>query len=212
MFEFNSKTVVNRTLKKNELTKLIQMTPEIRQEMKYIEVVSLSQVLSYKTLHIEEKESCREIYVFDIQVSDKEVPYYFIKALDEVTALHTYFIISAKHLQKELCIYRIVTSECIKRHKLYETPWQEEKNSQLPHCTNMLHVYEALVESIIPLQKRDNEGLNILLHRHEQVQKIAKQIKSLEQKAAREKQPKKKFELARQLRELQGDFNQLKEN
>lgn len=207
MFVFNTKTRVDRTFKMSELGKLFKVDAVMKEEAKSIDKVVLEQVLSQDTLNMKSSEACQEIYVFGIYIKEREVPIHWIKALDQITSPHTYFVMYFRNEVKELCIYRQVEQDTIKRCKTYETPWKLEGDQDLPYCKQLVDVYEALVTSLIPLCRQKGETTQQVLQRYEEVQKLDKQIKGLEQKINCEKQPKKKFELARQLRVLQGDYN-----
>lgn len=206
MFVFNTKTRVDRTFKMNELGKLFKVDTVMKEETRVIDKIVLEQVLSQGTLNIQSSEACQEIYLFGIYMKEKEVPMQWIKALDQITSPHTYFVIYYRSEVKELCIYRRVEQDTVKRYRAYESPWKFIVEQTLPHCKQLLDVYEAQVTALIPLARQRDETTQDLLKRYEEVQKLDKQIKALEQKINREKQPNKKFELARQLRGLQEDY------
>ena len=207
MFVLNTKTRVDKVFKMRELGKLLKVDQAMKEEAKVIEKIVLQQVLTQDTLNIKSSEACQEIYLFGIWMQEKEVPIHWIKALDQLTSPHTYFVVYYRQEVKELCIYRQVEQDVIKRYKTYESPWQQEVEQTLPHCKYLVDVYETYLKALLPLKQQEGETLQQLLQRYEEVQKLDKQIKTLEQKINREKQPKKKFELARQLRTLQGDYN-----
>lgn len=207
MFVLNTKTRVDKVFKMRELGKLLKVDQAMKEEAKVIDKIVLQQVLSQGTLNIKSSVDCQEMYIFGIWMQEKEVPMHWIKALDQLTSLHTYFVVYYRQEVKELCIYRKLEQDIIKRYKTYESPWRQEVEQTLPHCKHLVDVYEAYLKALIPLEQQEGEMIQQLLQRYEEVQKLDKQIKILEQKINREKQPKKKFELARQLRTLQGDYN-----
>ena len=210
MFVLNTKTRVDKVFKMRELGRLLKVDQVMKEEANAIDKIVLQQVLTQDTLNIKSSEACQEIYVFGIWMKEKEVPVHWIKALDQLTSPHTYFVVYHRQEIKEMCIYRQVEQDVIKRYKTYESPWQQEVAQALPHCIDLLAVYEAYLKRLIPLEQQKNEMIQQLLQRYEDVQKLEKQIKILEQKISRERQPKKKFELARQLRVLQGKYNKQK--
>lgn len=208
MYQFNSKTQINRTFKMRELSKLFKVDSKMKEEAQQIDYIALEQVLSPQTLHLEGAGGCEEIYIFAIHLKEKETPWLWVKALDQVTTPHTYFRMYYQGEVKEIGIYREKVDEEIKHYKTYENEWHLVAFNQLPYCKDLLEVYSCLLEGLIPLKRAEEESLKALLGRYEEIQILEKQIKSLEQKIQREKQSKKKLELARALRALQGEYRE----
>lgn len=218
MFEFSSKTVVNKDFRIKDILKMIDtdkgMKKALTKESTVIERIILTNVLSEKTLNMRCDEYCREIYIFRIELNDKEIPIEFIKTLDKSIGLHTYFIFQFKDEVKDLCIYRCTDDGKIIRKGVYESEWHREEIKTLPYCLSVKEIYSNLIYELVPLKPRNNEELNCFLERFKEVQKLRKQVNTLEKKAFRESQPRKKFEMGRELREkkelleaLQGDNN-----
>lgn len=209
MYSLNSKTKVNKVFKLADLLKLIKADKQIKAEAKMIESVVLEHVINEETIHIAGDTACREIYIFRIKLNQKDTPELFIKALDEITQLHTYFILEYSNQVKEMGIYREVQDEHIERGKSYTTQWQEEALKELPYCHKLVDVYEALMVSLIPLERRQNETLGQCLERYEQVMKLEKEIEVMVHKAQKENQSRKKLDLARKVTKLKAELKQM---
>lgn len=202
MFQFNSNTIVNKEFKVREIIKLINGDSLIKKETVNIEKITLKSIISKETLNIKSDEHCKEIYVFFIELKQREVPINFVKAFDNFIQLHTYFIFQYKDYFKELCIYRTIEDSLIKRGKLYEKDWEEEKLVEMPYCIDVLEVYKRLVMSFIDLKPRNEEDLDSFIKRYDEIQKLKKDISILEKKAFKETQPRKKFEYGREVRKI----------
>lgn len=200
MFDLNSKTAVNRIFKTKDILKMINADKDIKKDASSIEKINLANVISEETFNIKADSSCKEIYIFYITLKEKRVPIDFIKAFDNIIELHTYFIFEFKEEFKEVCIYRYVEDNKIKRGKIYESEWGEKELKELPYCMNICEVYNYFVMNLVDLKKRENEDMNTYLERFNDIEKLKKEIKSLEKKAFKEAQPRKKFDIARKIR------------
>lgn len=191
---------------------MIKADQSIKADAACIEKVILEEVISTTTLHMKSDEICKEIYIFKIKLKEKKVPLLFIKSLEQVITFHTYFVLHYKEEVKELCIYRQMREDKIQFGKVYETQWQEQVLKELPYCSSLKDVYRHLLLQLIPLTPRVEEDLATFITRATQIEKLEKQKITLHKKAEREKQPRKKFDLGRDIRSLQIQLDQLKGN
>lgn len=202
MFKFSSKTQVDKVFKLKELYKMINADKEIKEDAAIIDKIALAKVLSSNTLNMKSSEECKEIYIFHIALKEKRIPIKFIKSLDESIKLHTYFILQYGEQVKELCIFRQVQEDVIRFGKVYESQWQNEAFEELPYCSSIKDIYKYLILGLIPLRPKSNENLAEFIERYSQVQRLKKDIEILEKKAFQEKQPRKKFDIGRDIRSL----------
>ena len=214
MFEFNSKTEVNKEFKVKEILKMVKADRNIKNDALSIEKIVLKNVISEETLNISSGELCREIYIFDITLKERRIPVDFIKSFDKNIELHTYFIFKYNDEVKELCIYRNIENDTIKRRDIYETDWSNYKLKELPYSISIKEIYENLIFNIVDLKHNENEDVDTFLERYKRIEKIKKEIIVLDKKAFKEVQPKRKFDIGRdikakkaELKALQGDNN-----
>lgn len=200
MFDLNSKTLVDREFKTKEILKMINADKDIKKDASSIEKIILTNVISEKTFNMKANSLCKEIYVFNIRLKEKIIPIDFIKAFDRNIELHTYFIFECEEELKELCIYRYIEDNRIKRCGIYESEWGHKEIKELPYCLNIFDVYNYFVMNLVDLKIRHNEDMNTFLERFNNIEKLKKEIESLEKKAFKEAQPRKKFDIARKIR------------
>lgn len=210
MYQLNSKTKVDKTFKVSDLLKKMKADKSIKAEAALVDAVILEHIINPDTIHTKNSEECKEIYVFRIKLKERQVPEQFLKKLDESIHLHTYFLLEHEGEIKELGIYREVKEEQIKRGKWYQSDWQGEKLETMPYCGSIKEVYEQLMMSLVPLETRENEGLKEFLERYTKLQRLEKELSIIENKAQKEKQPRKKLELGRTGRKIKEELNQLK--
>lgn len=214
MFEFNSKTVVNREFKIKDILKMVNGDKNIKNDASCIEKITLTNVICEDTLNMKCDNSCKEIYIFRISLKEKKIPIEFIKSFDKAIELHTYFIFESDDEVNEVCIYRYIENNVIKRGNIYENDWNKEELKELPYCMNIKEIYDNLIFNLVGLQPNDNEELNSFLERFNNIEKLKKEINTLEKKAFKETQPRKKFDIGREIRKqkeelriLEGDNN-----
>lgn len=214
MFQFNNKTLVNKEFKLKEILKMINADKNIKNDASCIKNITLSNVISEDTLNIKSDNLCKEIFIFKIDLKEKRIPVEFIKAFNRFMNMHNYFIFNYKGSYKELCIYRYIENDSIKFGSIYESYWKQEKLKDLPYCIKIKEIYDNLIFNLVDLEPIENEELNCFLERYNNIRKIKKEICVLEKKAFKETQPKKKFDMGREIRKqkellrtLEGDNN-----
>ena len=200
MFKFSSKTQVDKQFKMTELYKTIKADKVVKADANCIKKVVLSNVISTVTMNMTSDDNCREIYIFRIYLKEKRVPLEFIRCLDKVIFLHTYFILQYGEQVKELCIYRQVHDDTVRYGRVYEKEWQSENLKDLPFCSSIKDIYKSLMLEFIETKPRDNESLEELIERDSAIKKLEREISIMQKKADSEKQPRKKFDLAREIR------------
>lgn len=200
MFNLNNKTEVNKVFKIREIFKMINADKNVKRDAEVIEKISLTNVISKETLNIKSDEYCREIYVFNITLMEKRIPIDFIKELDKNIELHTYFVFEYEDEFKEVCIYRYVEDSNIKRGKIYESEWGNKEIKELPYCISICEIYNKFILNLVDLNIRENENINDFLERFYNIKQLKKEISALEKKAFKESQPRKKFDIGREVK------------
>lgn len=212
MFDLNSKTLVDRKFKTKEILKMINADKDIKKDASSIEKIILTNVISEETFNMKANSLCKEIYVFNIRLKEKRIPIDFIKAFDRNIELHTYFIFEFEEEFKELCIYRYIEDNKIIHRNIYESEWGNKEIKELPYCMNICEVYNYLVMDLVDLKIRENEDMNAFLERFNNIGKLKKEIQALEKKAFKEAQPRKKFDIARDIRAKKQKLHELEGN
>lgn len=131
MFEFSSKTRVDRSFKMTDLFRQMNASKEAKKDAACIEKIVLKNVLSPTTLNCEADKEIKEIYVFEITVSSRTVPEIFIKELDQSIKLHT--LINIRDGDFELSMISYKTGNA--KGKYYATNWEFELISLFPLST-----------------------------------------------------------------------------
>ena len=210
MFDFNSKTQVNRKFKTTELYKVTSADKAIKADMINVGSVTLTNVLNNDTLNLSVKGEVKEIYVFEIVLNTKTMPLLFISALDKATNFHTIFILKYGNEEMLYGAFKEYGEKGMKVGKYYCTEWSAEKSIALPLGINSLdEIYTALIDELIPITARQAESTKDFVARYGEVVKLKKEIEKLQRLVDTEKQPKRRFELNDMLKQKKNELEEL---
>lgn len=210
MFDFNSKTQVNRKFKLTELYKVTSADKAVKADAANILSVMLTNVLNNDTLNLSVKGEVKEIYVFEIVLTTKTAPALFIAALDKATNFHTIFILKYGNEEMLYGAFKEYGEKGMKVGKYYCNDWAMEKLIALPLGINSLdEIYTAIIDELIPITARQSESTKDLVARYGEVVKLKKEIEKLQHLVDTEKQPKRRFELNDELKKLKDNLKEL---
>lgn len=196
MFEFSSKTQVNKKFKLTELYKVIGADKAVKADAANILSVTLTNVLNKDTLNFSAKGDVKEIYVFEIVLNAKAAPSLFIASLDKATNFHTVFVLRNGNEEMLYGAFKEYGEKGMKIDKYYCTDWTTEKPIALPLGINSLdEIYTAIIDELIPITARQAESTKDFVVRYGEVVKLQKEIEKLQRLVDTEKQPKRRFEL-----------------
>lgn len=196
MFEFSSRTQVNKKFKLTELYKVMGADKVVKADAANILSVTLTNVLNKDTLNFSAKCDVKEIYVFEIVLNAKATPSLFITALDKATNFHTVFVLRYGSEEMLYGAFKEYGEKSMKIGKYYCTDWTAEKPIALPLGVNSLdEIYIAIIDELIPITARQAESTKDFVARYGEVVKLKKEIEKLQHLVDTEKQPKRRFEL-----------------
>lgn len=210
MFEFSSKTQVNKKFKLTELYKVMGADKAVKADAANILSVTLTNVLNKDTLNFSAKGDVKEIYVFEIVLSTKIAPSLFIASLDKATNFHTVFVLRYGSEEMLYGAFKEYGEKGMKVGKYYCTYWTAEKPIALPLGVNSLdEIYTAIIDELIPITTRQAESTKEFVARYGEVVKLKKEIEKLQHLVDTEKQPKRRFELNDELKQKKKELENL---
>lgn len=210
MFEFSSKTQVNRKFKLTELYKVMGADKTVKADAANIASVTLTNVLNKDTLNFSANGDVKEIYVFEIVLNTKTAPSLFISALDKATNFHTVFVLRYGNKEMLYGAFKEYGEKGMKVGKYYYTDWAVEKSIALPLGINSLdEIYTALIDELIPITARQAESTKDFVVRYGEVVKLKKEIEKLQRLVDTEKQSKQRFELNNELKQKKKELEEL---
>ena len=197
MFQFSSKTEVNKQFKLSDLFKQMNASKEARKDTAVIERVALKNVLSPNTLYCEPDKEIKEIYVFEIIVSQRYVPETFIKELDNSIKLHTLFNVRDGEYELSMISYKIGSA----KGKYFATNWEADDDYPVPPINSVSELYKYILSKFLKYPPFESESAGEYIKRYNQLIKLDFQINSTTIAIGKESQSKRKFEYNARLKQ-----------
>lgn len=155
-----------------------------------------------------------EIEVFEVRLFSPELDESVLRQIDREIPYHILFLLEYEERFRAVIGYKeaVAGKEAFKVECYYYTDWQEE--DELPVHLDGLSldaVYENFVRQIArtALDSDKSATLKESVEQQKQREQLEKQIAALEAKIRKEKQPRKKFELVSELKQLQEDARKM---
>lgn len=209
MFKLSSKTQVDKKFKLTELYKLIQADKTVKADAANIAAVILTNILNTDTMNFTLIKDVKEIYVFEVVLTSRTIPALFISALDKAINFHTVFVLTYNGQTLLYGAYKEYCDKGIKIGKYYATNWLQDVYVNVPIAAVCLDdIYTAIVDALIPITVRQGETTRDFVNRYNEVVKLQKEVDKLQRMVDAEKQPKKRFELNAQLKELKNELEE----
>lgn len=211
MFDLSSKTQVNRKFRLTELYKMMAADKDVKTDAKSIISVVLSNVISQDTMNLSSTGTVQEIYIFDIELENKNIPTLFISSLDKAINLHTVFILHCENEQILYGCFKERTEKGVKLGKYYKTDWTTETAPiSLPlNVTSIDDIYTALIDVLIPIEANAGEQTSDFVARFDKINKLKSEIERKQKQVDNERQSKRRFELNDELKKLKNELKSL---
>ena len=150
----------------------------------------------------------QELEIFELRLNDGQVDEAVLRLIDRAIPYHILFVLVWEDRMRLAVAYKEMPdakSAGVRVERYYHTDWMPVGEVVLRlEGLSMDAVYENLVRRIAgeALGDARTSTLRESVAEQSRRERIEKQIAALEAKIRREKQPKRKFELVQQLREL----------
>lgn len=213
MITFPETTLVGKTVPKTAFYKNLEVNAHMKRRF-VDDVASVTWVakIAPSTLNVAGGKTVHEIAVFRMELKSKEMPTEVLSFIDRQMPRHTVFLL--QH-EDDFCLYvnykewHDATNARFDIFKTFQTGWTSaDKLSLSLDGQDMDSVYSSIVKqvagAVITSEAKDIHSA--VAHTKEQ-EALRQRIAALEAKVAKERQPKKKFELHQQLVELKNKIN-----
>ena len=207
MFNFSTKTLINKTFKIADLNKQIGASKECKEQEKIIESVTLKNIISPRTLNASEDKEIKEVYVFEIIMKERYIPEIFIREFDKNIKLMTLFLI--KHEEYECGVMAYKKDKY--KDKYYATNWDDCTNYDIPLGSSVSETYKFILSKFLKYPFLGKESVDMYVKRNNQLAKLDFQIDKTEKAIRYEVQSKKRFEYNARLKEYKEKRKQLLE-
>ena len=208
-------TEFSKRIPKQKFYENLDISPALKRVfVEQIRVIYWRNKLAATTLNLSEGTVVTEIEVFEIRLSSPELDEAVLRQIDKEIPYHIVFMLECDGQYRAVIGYKEKAASgksAFKVDRYYSTDWMEE--AELPLRIEGLTVdavYENFVRQIagpeLELPTAGETTLKESIERQTQREQLQKQIAALEVKIRNEKQPKKKFELVQEMRNLEEQF------
>lgn len=195
MLGLPQKTELNKTIPKEVIRKKLALKGSAKDRFDAdIKKLAIIHELSAVTVNAETGKTIPTIYVLRVSLKTRDFDEKNILLISKLIDQHLIFVLE---VEGQACLAAF-------QKRLLKSPWQPLETLVIKlNGLNLDTIWENLLIEIGGIEIVNGNSLDEQLVIDEKRQKLEKQIAALEKQARAESQPKKKFELVQQIRELQ---------
>jgi len=208
LLNFPKSTEFNKRIPKQKFYENIAVTPAMKRAfVEQIRIIYWRNKIATTTLNLAAGEQVTEIEVFEVRLSAPKLDESVLRQIDREIPYHILFLLEYEGRYQAVIGYKEAAAgkTAFKVDRYYSTDWLDEDDLPV-HLDGFTldAVYENFVRQIAGdvLVEENGTTLKESIEQQKQREQLEKQIVALEAKIRKEKQPKKKFELAQKLQKL----------
>ena len=208
LLNFPKSTEFNKRIPKQKFYENIAVTPAMKRAfVEQIRIIYWRNKIATTTLNLAAGEQVTEIEVFEVRLSAPKLDESVLRQIDREIPYHILFLLEYEGRYQAVIGYKEAAAgkTAFKVDRYYSTDWLDEDDLPV-HLDGFTldAVYENFVRQIADdvLVEENGTTLKESIEQQKQREQLEKQIVALEAKIRKEKQPKKKFELAQKLQKL----------
>lgn len=203
-------TEYGRRIPKQKFYENIAVTPALRRAFtEQVEAIYWRNKVAPSTVNLAEGAEVAEIEIFEIKLRAPSLDENVLRQIDRAVPYHLLFILEYDGRYQAAIGYKEATNSGdmpFKVDKYFYTVWADDEGSLPLHLDGLTMdaIYENFVRQTAgeALASCGEETLKESVERYKQAEQLQKKIAALEAKIRRERQPRKKFLLAKELRQL----------
>lgn len=211
MLGLPSTTEFNKRIPKQKFYENLSVTPALKRIFtEQIQNVIWANKIAPATINIKPGKEVTEIEVFRIILNSDTLDESALRQMDKQIPYHILFVLEYNEKYQIWIGYKEQSGgdNAFKVNKYYHTDWLDEQSAQVKlEGFYIDSIYENLVRRIGGINDNNADSLGEQIADKEHREKLEKEIAKLEKLARAEKQPKKKFELFKQLSKIKEDLN-----
>ena len=187
-------TKVNKILYKNKLFEYMKLkTSEKEKFNQDIKKIRICNEISSRTINIPEGNEVKSFFFIEVELNNQDYNKDNIIILNKFIPQNIVFVITYEDKIK-LAVFR---------QKFFEGEWLDSDFKLKLNGLDIESIYENIIVNIGKINISEEKSLDEQIKIDEEVEKINKKIEQLKRKMYREKQPRKKFELKREIDSLE---------
>lgn len=208
-------TEFNKRIPKQKFYENITVTPAMKKAFEeQIRIIFWRNKIAVTTMNLAAGEQVTEIEVFEVRLVASELDESVLRQIDREIPYHILFLLEYEDKYRAVIGYKEAAAgkTSFKVDRYYYTDWLDA--DELPVHLDGLSldvVYENFVRQIAgtALGSDKSATLKESVEQQKQREQLEKQIAALEAKIRKEKQPRKKFELVSELKQLQEESRKM---
>ena len=203
-------TEFNKRIPKQKFYENLSLTPAVKKAFtEQIKAIYWRNKLAATTLNLAPGEQGTEIEVFEVKLTSPDLDEGVLRLMDREIPYHILFLLERDEKYRAVMGYKEAAGSgkaAFKVDRYYHTEWMDE--AELPlHLEGLTldAIYENFIRQIAGNNLRAGEEVSLKerIEQQKQREQRKRQIAALEARIRKEKQPKKKFELIQEMRDLQ---------
>lgn len=204
MFSLPKSTEFNKRIPKQKFYENIMVTPVLKRIfVDQIKVIYWRNKVSASTVNLAPGKIVTEVEVLEVKLANAPLEEAVLRQIDREIPYHIIFLLEYEGKYQAWTSYKEASSgnTAFKVGTYYHTEWLQEE--ELPIHIDGLDldaVYENFVRQISGFVFEEGHTLNEQIALNDQRTKLQKEIDKLEKQARAEKQPKRKLELAQDVK------------
>ena len=207
MFGLPQKTKFSKRIPKNKFYSSQSITPQVKQMFtSQVNTIIWQNKLSMDTVNLS-CENIEEIEVFEIALKDGELDEQVIKLIDKAIPYNLVFVLS--HDKK----YKIAignkqkgkNNRSVITNQYFYSDWKDEVLLEIKGLS-LDNVYENWLKDLIPINTAQEEDIEQSIERHNNIEKLKREIAQLETRMNKTKQFNKRVEINIKLKEIKNQL------
>lgn len=167
--------------------------------------------LAESTVHLPGTTAIPEIQVFRIETKGDDISDDLLTAIDRSVHFPIIYEILSGERVRTVAAQKSLAGKAPRVGTYFTTDWfpSTADRRPLPTALDLPNLYEAILASLLPIQRRAGESVHDATERFDRVRRGQREIAALEKKLRNEPQLNRKIELRRQLKECAATLAQL---
>lgn len=211
LFAYPRRAKFDRMVSKTKLFSYHKATPRIRDLFsEQVEQVRWAYKLAPETINLSASKNVPEIQIFNIRLKGEHLDDEVLRHIDKAIAFPIIFELTHGEQQKVIATPKWQGQKPGKHY--YGSEWIsiDDARRTLPVATHLEGLYSQLLQSLMPYQARDDEGLFDLDARITDIKSLEKRCESLRSKISKEKQFNRRVGFNRELKTAEQQLSELR--
>lgn len=208
-YVFPPSTAFGKVLPKSKIYEKASPSAKVKELfVKQVDQIIWQHKLAPETLHISATETVPEIQVFRLLLKTPDVDFQVLSCIDKAIPFPLFFELCFEDRFQVVAAYKrpsLTDNSKCSISEYFCSNWQpaQQQCLPLPVVLDLAVLYKHLLAGLVYLPSRADENTDDWILRTEQLIKLNRNIKRLQNKLLNEKQFNRKVELHNQLKQLQ---------